>query len=236
MRFYGIIGAAITAAIGLLLWLLFPYFLGKPLEPDVLKILVPALLVVLGWLVTFLLQEYRRMRERSEREIDLKLALRAEIWDFRQAFENAHTVSYGAKMVDKINQGADGKNAFHPFVPQEKNPIIFSVLAPRIDNLPSSVVEEVVQFYGQLADLSAFAQDLRSEKLTKLSAARRAAAYGDYIEMKMAAYNLAVLAHAKLEKSLGVSPRNISTDAQQKRKQSLILWVNSQAEGRDDQE
>ncbi len=229
MRFYGIIGTVIGAAFLLLLWLLFPYFSGKPLEADVLKILVPALLVVLGWLVTFVLQEYRRMRERLERETDLKLALRAEIWDFYQAFENAHTVPYGAKMVDRIIKGGDDADAFHPFVPQEKSPIIFSVLASRIDHLPGDAVEEVVQFYSQLADLSAFAQDLRSEKLSKLAASRRAAAYGDYIEMKIAAYNLAVLAHAKLEESLGVKPRTASSDALQKQKQSLILWINSQA-------
>ncbi len=236
MGFYRIIWTIIAAAFMLLLWLLFPYFSGKPLETEVLKILVPALLVVLGWLVTFVLQEYRRMRERAERETDLKLALRAEIWDFRQTFENANTVAYGAKMVDKINQGGDGADAFHLFVPQEKNPIIFSVLVARIDNLSGAVVEAVVQFYSQLADLSSFAQDLRSDKLSKLPAARRAAAYGDYIEMKITAYNLAVLAHEKLDKSLGVKPRNVSNDAQQKQKQSLILWINSQAEGQGDQE
>ncbi len=58
MRFYGIIGTVMAAALGLLLWVLFPYFSGKPLEPEVLKILVPALLVA------FLFQE-QRMRVRS---------------------------------------------------------------------------------------------------------------------------------------------------------------------------
>ncbi len=204
MCFYGIIGTVMAAALGLLLWVLFPYFSGKPLEPEVLKILVPALLVVLGWLVTFLLQEYRRMRERAEREADLKLALRAEIWDFHQGFVNADTKAYGAQMVGRILQGGDGEGRFHPFVPQEKNPIIFSVLSARIDHLPGDAVEEVVQFYSQLADLSAFAQDLRTETLKALPAKRRAAAYGDYIEMKVTADKLACNALEKLNKSLGM--------------------------------
>lgn len=204
MRFYGTILAVIGAAFGLLLWLLFPYFMGEPLEKDILKILVPALLVVLGWLVTFFLQEYRRARERAERETDLKLALRAEIWDFHQAFINAGTVVYGAGLVQKIHDGADGDAAFFPFIPQEKNPIIFSVLASRIDHLPAQTVEEVVQFYSQLSDLASFAQDLRSDKLASLPATRRAAAYGDYIEMKVAANRLALNALEKLNISLGL--------------------------------
>ncbi len=217
----------LLAAFALLGKLLSPYFFGEQIAADTLKIIVPALLVVIGWLVTFLLQEYRHQRERTERRTDLKLALRAEIWDFHKTFVRADTVAFGKMLEEKILQAGDGKDSYRPFIPQEKNTTVFAALVSRIDQLPPETVDEVVQFYSQVEDLTIFARDLRSEAFAQLPAQRRAMAYRDYIEMKVEANARAIAAIRRLNASLGIDLDDVSADLQAE-KQQVRDWLNSQ--------
>lgn len=216
------------AAISLLLWLLRPYFSGEQIKADTLKIIVPALLVVIGWLVTFWLQEYRHDRERAEKSTDLQLAFRAEIWDYNQSFIYADTKEYGRVLAEKIRT-AGSNTPYHPFVPQEKKMVVFSSLVSSIDRLSPSTVAAVVQFYSQISDITAFAEDLRDERMAALPADRRAKAYEDYIDMKVTANKLATRALEKLNISLGLEASKTPATEILETKKQVQDWLNSQA-------
>jgi len=218
----------LCAAISLLLWLLRPYFSGEQIKADALKIIVPALLVVIGWLVTFWLQEYRHDRERAEKSTDLQLAFRAEIWDYNQSFIYADTKEYGRVLAEKIRSAKDNA-PYHPFIPQEKKMVVFSSLVSSIDRLSPSTVAAVVQFYSQISDISAFAEDLRDERMAKLPADRRAKAYEDYIDMKVTANKLATRALEKLNISLGLEASKMPVTEILETKKQVQDWLNSQA-------
>ena len=207
----------------ILVKLLFPYLNGEVLAPDVLATVVPALLVVIGWVGTFLLQEFRKASEQNEKRVDVQLAFRAEIWDFIQAYEYSNFESSGCEIKRLIVAGGDGNEKFVPFLPKEKVPLVFDSLSQNIETLPSATVNEVIQFYGQLSDLRTFAEDLRSPKLEQLASERRATAYGDYIDMKITAYKLAKKAHAILNKSLSIPAQLTPIREQQQMKGELTV-------------
>jgi len=67
--------------------------------------------------------------------------------------------------------------------------------------LPTHVIDPVVYYYRQIATLAQFAEDLRSDRFSKLEAPRKAEMYRDYIAMGEFALKLAEEAIEAIENS-----------------------------------
>lgn len=168
--------------------------------------LIAGLVVVSGWFVTFVIQDWTRSQERKEMQTDIQLALRAEIQDCHETFtwRDRDTRAFGRQVQEKIRAAGDGPSAFHPFVARDAKMIVFDAMKDRLHYLPGAVVDEVVQFYCQLADLQAFANQMMHPTFQQLEYYRRAAAYGHYIQMTVECEKRAQDALPVLNYSLGV--------------------------------
>lgn len=146
------------------------------LSDEVRAALVGAMVVVAGWLVTFLFQELARSQDQK----DLVLALMAEISIIYRELKDHDTQSYLAELEAIFAKDPD----YRPFVTTPYDPSVFNALASQIARLPSQVVDPVVQFYALLSDLKVFADDLRSDGFARLPSARAQSAYLDYYETR----------------------------------------------------
>ena len=192
----------ILANVAAIAWLATASILDTPMA----QALIAGLVVASGWFVTFVIQDWTRSRERHEVQTDIQLALRAEIQDCHETFtwRDRDTRAFGRKVMHKIEEAGNGDGAFHPFIARDAKMIVFDAMKDRLHYLPGGVVDEVVQFYCQLADLQAFAQQMMQPAFRELACDRRAAAYGHYIQMTIECENRAQDALTMLNYSLGV--------------------------------
>ncbi|WP_134680115.1 hypothetical protein [Paracoccus ravus] len=161
--------------------LLIAWLLGQGLDSEVLRTMVPAIVVVLGWFVTFIFQEDRRITERREDQRDLQIALHAEIQTYADTF-NAYRV---ADLRDSLEREIEEQGeAFRPFMTVEREPIIFLKLSTELHRLPAHQVNIAVVFYTRLQDMRGFAQELSSPQFNALPIARRRLAYLDYYAVR----------------------------------------------------
>lgn len=218
--------AVMLMIVTLLIWLLLPTLMRGGVDTDTLKVLVPALVVVLGWVLTFFMQEYRHERERIKQEMDLQLALRAEIWDYLHSADRTDLLRSRDMVAQKILKWGDDM-PFHPSIPQEKSMMIFSAFVQNIDRLPPETVDRIVQFYSQMNDVELFYSDLHSDSFMQMPAKRRSKAYAHFIDMKINAGERAAAAYRCLNKSLGVEVHRKSDVELGVIKQNVQGWLNS---------
>lgn len=208
---------------------------GQPLAPQVMQAAVAGGFIALGWIVTFLTQEYRRQQERREMRIEIHMALRAEINDYVVRHSYDGLKRHVARVTDLIRRGGDDPDsAFFVFTPKTRAMAIFSALAERINHLSPRTTDPVVWFYSQLADVESFAEDLRSAAYARMDADRRARAYADYIQMIVEAKRRGEIAVSVLTDALGDADASEEERARQarrvERKAALRAWINSRAQ------
>ncbi|GAA6182336.1 hypothetical protein NBRC116594_37740 [Shimia sp. NS0008-38b] len=208
---------------------------AEVLDVPIRQALIAGLVVASGWLVAFLSQDWNRDRQRREMQTDVQLALRAEIQDCWETFtwRDRDTRAFGRGVQAQILAGGDGEGAFHPFIVRDAKMIVFEAMKDRLHHLPSEVVDEVVQFYCQLADLQAFADQMMGEEFRALTSERRSGAYGHYIQMTVECESRARDALTMLNYSLGVwdDAGSVSVAAQRQAQQdaarkSLRAWIS----------
>ncbi|MFV0475260.1 MAG: hypothetical protein ACK5MQ_13785 [Pikeienuella sp.] len=224
-----------AALVGFALWIVMA--LPRPLDARVAQAVVAGALVGVGWAVTFLMQEYRRWRERRDGRLDLQLALRAEISDAFAENDEETLIAHGEEMAARILRAGDEKGeVFHVFVPKPVNLTVFNALSDRIHLLDALMVDSVIWFYSQAADVQAFAEDLRSRDYRQLPATRRAQAYGHYVDMQIEALKRKTTAISALTEAIGDEDEIAMNDARLKRraerKAELRAWLNSRVAGR----
>lgn len=209
----------------------------RPLDPRIVQAVAAGALVGIGWSVTFLMQEYRRWRERGDVRVDIEMALRAEISDAFADNDAEALRAHGARMAERIlSAGSRVGEAFHVFVPKPVNLTVFQALSERIHYLDSTVIDPVIWYYSQAADVIAFAEDLRSREYRALSAERRAKAYAHYVEMQIEAVRRRDVAITALTAALGdqdeVGLETARMERRAERMNELRAWLNSRAAGR----
>lgn len=227
----GLVFLLILASFAIIAWLATVSFLDTPIK----QALIAGLVVASGWFFTFVIQDWTRSRERREVQTDIQLALRAEIQDCHETFtwRDRDTRAFGRKVRDKIIAAGDGDDAFHPFIARDAKMIVFDAMKDRLHYLPGEVVDEVVQFYCQLADLQTFAEQMMQPVFRQMECDRRAAAYNHYIQMTVECENRAQDALTVLNYSLGVWTDDGSVSALAARRgqlddarKSLRRWIS----------
>lgn len=171
--------------------LLIAFLSGSGLQTEIAKTLVPALVVVLGWFVTFVFQEDRRTSERRADQHDLQIALWAEISTYVATFD-AYDLAEAQQHLER--EIAEIGDSYVPFLMVERAPMIFQELASDLHRLEPDQVNAAVQFYTRLQDMRAFAQELNTAEFRALPMARRRIAYLDYYAVRDLAQRSARLA------------------------------------------
>jgi hypothetical protein len=174
--------------------------LPDPLRPGLLA----ALVVVAGWIVTFLFQELGR----SQDQTDLMLALRAEIFVIREQIDPDQTRSYLDRLRQEFAAARNSATDFRPFVTMPPDATVFDGVVGQVTRLPSETVDEVIQFYSLLSDVKVFATDLRSNEFQALATDRREMALCDYVETRIRLAEIADEALDSLNKAIGLERRN----------------------------
>ena len=176
------------------IWAIIDWF--ARLDPRIWQALIAGFFVGLGWFVNGQLSRRSAKRLRQERLRDVQKALFAEISAYIEVLDGDQLESYGANIVRRIETGGDGTNKFVPFIPTERNDIVFRAIVADIHVLPRATIDPIVLYYSQLDAIAALIDDLRSTGYAALPAARRIAIYRDYISLKKEALDLG---HAALE-------------------------------------
>lgn len=178
--------------------------------PDALRpALIAALVVVIGWMVTFLFREVGRQQD----QVDLMLSLRAEIFVVREQITPESTLSYLQDIRTRFDAAQEEGTSFTPFVTMPPVASVFRAVAPQITRLPSETVEPVIQFYALLSDIEAFVLDLRSEPFKALPMDRSRIAYEDYYDTRLVLSQLADDALLALDQAIGVKNGRRESDS-----------------------
>ncbi|MEL7279746.1 MAG: hypothetical protein AAFY35_04655 [Pseudomonadota bacterium] len=176
--------------------------------PAIIAAVIAALVNVLGLFVSGRRQRQSERRRRREKRVDIQTALKAEIDHYVTALSN-----------DKMNLDEFWKDivlrmeedeGYIPFIPAEKNDMIFQSVLQDISILPGSVVEPVTYYYNQVVAISALIQDLRSPAFRNTDPSRgavmtqgqRIAIFTDYIGLKSEALNAGRKVSQALKESL----------------------------------
>ncbi len=160
--------------------------------------LLAGFVIVLGWVSTFLFQEERLAQDRREQEIDLLLALRAEILNFVWKFNQ---VDFD-QVLDELEACKTDSRKRLPvnFIFGQADPVVYrSVLSnlPLIDDVSLSLA---VQFYAHLDDISAVTEDIGGQKFKEIGTrATRIDWLIKYVEMQRLAIRLGLVAVRRIE-------------------------------------
>ncbi|MEO0370698.1 MAG: hypothetical protein AAF231_04500, partial [Pseudomonadota bacterium] len=143
-------------------------------------------------------------RRRRKRRVDIQTALKAEIDHYVTTLSNdkMNLDEFWKDIVLRMEHDA----GYVPFIPAEKNDMVFQSVLRDISILPGPVVEPVTYYYNQVVAISALIEDLRSPDFRNTDPARgpvmtqdqRIAIFTDYIGLK----NEALLAGQKVSRAL----------------------------------
>jgi hypothetical protein len=196
---------AIALPVGLVFSAPIAFVVNSNPIPDTLRpALIAALVVVSGWVVTFLFQELGR----SQDQTDLMLALRAEIHVIRGQVDPNETRDYLERLRADFSTARASGEDHRPFVTMPPDATVFEGVVGQITRLPSDTVDEVIQVYSLLSDIRVFANDLRSTEFSALPMDRREIALCDFFETRIVLSELADTALRSLDLAMGLGKRN----------------------------
>ena len=152
----------------------------------------------IGILLTNALRIVLDLRNRRERVRDIQTALRAEIRSQRGWLEDFRAESNVKQLLAQIRAGTD----FTPFIPAEVRDFVFDGVLKEVHILPGEVIDPIVLYYRQYRGISAFADDLRTDRYSRLEPGRKAAMYEDYIGMGLYGLELSEKALNAINRSL----------------------------------
>lgn len=124
-------------------------------------------------------------------------ALIAEI----RAFTNSRFVNESdvREKLDKIDIFFVDDD-YVPFVPLEKNDIVYGTVLNDIQILPRPVIGPIVNFYNQTKTMNLLQEDMQKQGFANLPAGRKKALLKDYLNIQLLAYRLARIAIDELER------------------------------------
>ncbi|MGD1924358.1 MAG: hypothetical protein ACFB03_09220 [Paracoccaceae bacterium] len=168
------------------------------MDERVLSALIGAIVVASGWLIGYMRESSGARRLRRQNSLDLQRALHAEVAAHVHQLELVNLTEHKADMVARMRADPD----FLVMVPSATHTTIFEALLSDISILPGDVVEPVTLYYSQVISVAALADDIRSERYAMISPDRRAAIYGDFIDMKMESKRMGRIARDVLAASI----------------------------------
>ncbi len=150
----------------------------------VLAAVIGGAFIAFGWIVNGWQNRREAAHLRYERTRDVHRALYAEI--------GAHLANLQAGQglqahLDMMLARMEAEPDFVPFVPRDEPDQIFDAIVGEIHVLPRVTIDPIVAYYSQVKATAAFIDDMRGDAFARLSSARRAAMYQDYILMKQQA-------------------------------------------------
>lgn len=172
------------------------------MDERIIAALIGAIVVSLGWLISYRLERERTRNERVEKQVDVQKALRAEIKaivDARQNRDLEGSLERGMARFD----AEDPNDPYVPFIPHEKHDTVYQALLTEIHLLPTQTVEPVILYYNQAVSIALMASDLRSERFAMLDRDRRKKMLRDYMMMKIEGQVLGQTAIAALTSTIG---------------------------------
>ncbi len=155
------------------------------LDPRLWQAVIAGLFLALGWIYNGWRNRRDAARLREERIRDVHRALFAEIGAYLDSIGSLEALQQGH---DRIAQRMSTDPDFMPFHPSEEPDRVYRAIIGEIHILPRTSIDVVVAFYGQIAAIGAFIEDMRSPSFAGLSQDRRRAIYDDYIRLKTRAF------------------------------------------------
>ncbi|MEM7733309.1 MAG: hypothetical protein AAF280_11075 [Pseudomonadota bacterium] len=176
--------------------------------PAIIAAVIAAMVNVVGFLLSGRRQRQSERRRRREKRVDIQTALKAEIDHYVATLSNdkMNLDEFWKDIVLRMEQDP----AYIPFIPAEKNDMVFQSVLQDISILPGPVVEPVTYYYNQVVAISALIEDLRSPDFRNTDPARgpvmtqdqRIAIFTDYIGLKNEALEAGRKVSFALQKSL----------------------------------
>jgi hypothetical protein len=163
--------------------------------PAIIAAVISAIVTAAGWFASHASTRRLEAARRNERIQDVQTALRAEIRSQPPRLR-LFAEQQAAALIDAVRN-----SGLTPFVPREPGSFVFEAILAEIHILPTEVIDPVIYYYKQVAALTLFAEDLRSERFDGLGPDRKTAMYSDYIAMGVYALELADKAIDALEDS-----------------------------------
>ncbi len=154
-------------------------------DPRLWQAVIAGFFVAAGWVYNGWRNRRDAAHLREERIRDVHRALFAEIGAYLDSIGSLEALQRGH---DRIVERMEADAGFMPFHPTEEPDRVYRAIIGEIHILPRTSIDVVVAFYGQVAAIGAFIEDMRSERFANLSPNRRRAIYDDYIRLKTRAF------------------------------------------------
>jgi hypothetical protein len=178
-------------------------------DPAAQPALIAGTIVAAGWLVTYLVSEYREEKAIDVRRKDALHAIRSEIFSVVDKLDNQpieeHAQEVQSKILSGEGHGKGGRpNAYYPFSTMESEPIAFAAIASAIPSLKPDTVDSVLRFYAEYADLRRLVEDSRTELARALPPVRRVALHKELTKRRAGTLRWGINAYVAINRDLGV--------------------------------
>lgn len=148
--------------------------------PVIIASAIAAMVTVLGWVVAGRRDRQAEDRQRVEKQDDICTALLAEIVHYVDGLEYFDLDALWETVVAEMEEDV----TYLPFIPSERNDVIFHAIVANIHILPEAVIMPVARYYNQLFAVDAIIADLRSNDMKSEAQDKRISIYTDYISLK----------------------------------------------------
>lgn len=166
--------------------------------------ILAGLIIVAGWMTTYVLQEERRGGDRADRRRDTLTALQSETYNILSKIDN-QAIHANAKIVQqKMATSGLGPNAYLPFSTSESPPIVFNAVSDSISLLSPATIRPVLRFYTEYEDLRSLIEDMRGEDFRNLAPSRRIAIHQELTRRRIVTLRWGMAAQIAINVALGL--------------------------------
>jgi len=167
--------------------------------------ILAGLIIASGWVATFLFQEERAQRARTDLRRDTLTALQSEIFNILSKIDNQDIVGSARIQQQKMRTGGLGPNAYLPFSTTESAPIVFDAISDSIPVLKPGTIRPVLRFYAEYEDLRSIVSDMRSDAYRVLSVDRRISVHEELTRRRKVTLRWGLTALIAVNEALGMS-------------------------------
>ena len=171
--------------------------------PAVTATVISSIIAIAGWIVSWRTARRLDGDRRQERIIDVQTALLAEIRSASHSlgqYDRESLISSVRKHLE-----TDKSGTYVPFVPREPGAPVFQAIVAEVSIFPTEVIDPVILFYTQQQAIEHFAEDLRSDRFSKLPNEQKVQMLEDFLDLKNHSLKLSVQAIEALQVSLGIN-------------------------------
>lgn len=166
--------------------------------------ILAGLIIVAGWLTTYVLQEERRATDRADRRRDTLTALQSETYNIFSKIDNQAIKPNAETVQQKMRTSGMGPGAYIPFSTSESPPIVFNAVSDTISLLSPATIRPVLRFYTEYEDLRSVIEDMRGEEFRALSPERRIAVHRELTRRRIVTLRWGMAAQIAINLALGL--------------------------------